>query len=189
MRTVWQMEDFFFWLKTEYFLILFLSCTEYFYLERKCLVFLKKKRDIHLSGCIMSSPLLLPFRLLLWLPMKLNNPPPKMWEEIPSMPPPPPLPSRRPCSPYLSHSSGSQDLIVLHMQNLFLWICHQHLDSLSGWYSLANFLYAFFSLFSLAPGGTPRMSVQFRVRHICHGSRQGSAQERRRRRRRSGAWP
>lgn len=67
--------------------------------------FKKKKKDIHLSGCIMSSPLLLPFRLLLWLPMKPNNPPPKMWEKISSMPPPPPLPSRRPCSPYLSYNS------------------------------------------------------------------------------------
>lgn len=68
-------------------------------------LFFKRKKDIHLSGCIMSSPLLLPFRLLLWLPMKPNNPPPKMWEKISSMPPPPPLPSRRPCSPYLSYNS------------------------------------------------------------------------------------
>ena len=77
------------------------------------------------------------------------------------MPPPPPLPSRRPCSPYLSYSlrfSGFDStsyakLISLNLSPAF--------GFLSGWYSLANFLYAFFSLFSLAPGGMPRMSYSF----------------------------
>lgn len=62
-------------------------------------------KDTHLSGCIISSPLLLPLRLLLCPPMKLNNPPPKIWEKISSIPLLPPLPSRRPCSPYLSYNS------------------------------------------------------------------------------------
>lgn len=61
--------------------------------------------ETYLSGCIISSPLLLPLRLLLWLPMKPNKPPPNMWEKISSIPPPPPLPSLRPCSPQRSYNS------------------------------------------------------------------------------------
>ena len=77
------------------------------------------------------------------------------------IPPPPPLPSRRPCSPYLSYSSRFSGFDSTSYAKLISLNLSPAFGFLSGWYSLANFLYAFFSSFSLVPGGTPRMSYSF----------------------------
>ena len=73
------------------------------------------------------------------------------------MPPPPPLPSRRPCSPYLSYSSRFSGFDSTSYAKLISLNLSPAFGFLSGWYSLANFLYAFFSSFSLAPGMVQQM--------------------------------